>query len=154
MKRRLMLRLTETNAAVGDKEAYMGGRGGYGASNQSYWRRSNAKLFFDGDSKDPKDYRYERIALQLDGSLMHFFGNSKAKAEREAANANALVGGNKVVKVSEKGSVANAEKELKKERAEQLRESKAYLQGENKKFEQMRREMKRLENERKKSMKR
>ena len=85
---------------------------------------------------------------------MHFFGNSKAKAEREAANANALVGGNKVVKVSEKGSVANAEKELKKERAEQLRESKAYLQGENKKFEQMRREMKRLENERKKSMKR
>lgn len=29
MKRRLMLRLTETNAVVGDKEAYMGGRGGH-----------------------------------------------------------------------------------------------------------------------------
>lgn len=118
-------------------------------SNEAIWNANNAQLM-TADGRSPASYRYETVAVLTDGTALHVFYDSKAKAEAATRNAVGLRGEGTqiVVDLRQPGALEKALKDVTYASGQQRAESEIRVAGSREAAEEARNTAAKLERQR------
>lgn len=118
-------------------------------SNEAIWNASNAQLM-TASGRSPASYRYETVAVLADGTALHVFYDSKAKAEAATRNAVGLRGEGTqiVVDLRQPGALEKALKDVTYASGQQRAESEIRVAGSREAAEEARNTAAKLERQR------